>query len=50
MPQMKPMIWLMMMMVTLMMIMMTIIMNFFMETKLINQSKSMKIKVIKWKW
>nr|ALO64817.1 ATP synthase F0 subunit 8 [Andrena minutula] len=50
MPQMKPMIWLIMMLMTLMMIMATIIINFFtiMETSINMKSKG--IKSMKWKW
>nr|ALO64523.1 ATP synthase F0 subunit 8 [Andrena semilaevis] len=50
MPQMKPMIWLMMMTMTLTMIMTTIIMNFFTPMETSNNMKTKKIKLIKWKW
>nr|ALO64386.1 ATP synthase F0 subunit 8 [Andrena subopaca] len=50
MPQMKPMIWLIMMLMTLMMIMMTIIINFFTIMETSNNMKTKKIKLIKWKW
>nr|ALO64911.1 ATP synthase F0 subunit 8 [Andrena chrysosceles] len=49
MPQMKPMIWLLMMILTLTMTMMTIIMNFFTTMEMPNQFNK-KTKVIKWKW
>nr|YP_009652900.1 ATP synthase F0 subunit 8 [Andrena chekiangensis]QCG69813.1 ATP synthase F0 subunit 8 [Andrena chekiangensis] len=50
MPQMKPMIWTMLMMMTLMMITMTIIMNYFTESNMNFKKMPKKIKLIKWKW
>nr|ALO64399.1 ATP synthase F0 subunit 8 [Andrena labiata] len=50
MPQMKPMLWTIMMMMTLTMIMMTIITNFFTTLQMTNKHKVKKIKTMKWKW
>nr|ALO64694.1 ATP synthase F0 subunit 8 [Andrena angustior] len=50
MPQMKPMMWLMMMTMTLMMIMMTLIMNFFTTIKISHQWMKKTPYLIKWKW
>nr|ALO64632.1 ATP synthase F0 subunit 8 [Andrena haemorrhoa] len=50
MPQMKPLMWTVMMMMTMTMIITTMILNFFTNMKSINQLKKNKIKSLKWKW
>nr|ALO64562.1 ATP synthase F0 subunit 8 [Andrena dorsata] len=50
MPQMKPMIWTLMMVMTISMIILTIIINFYSSMEMVSQNKSKKIKTMKWKW
>nr|ANM47948.1 ATP synthase F0 subunit 8 [Andrena camellia] len=50
MPQMKPMIWTMMMIMSIMLITMMMITNYFSTTKMNPQTFNKMTKTMKWKW